>query len=76
MPAVLTAAVSAFAVLDFVVGTASSRPEWTCLAMAAVDATKRARDSPIVRRILIRMRLHVIGTVAPAGGPARHAVSG
>src|ERR1700693_5054018 len=62
LPWSFPATVSALAGFDLLLGTARSSPEWACLAMAVTDTTKSASDNPIVRRILIRMRLHVIDT--------------
>jgi len=36
------------------------------LAIAVAETTSNARDSPIVRRIIIRTRLHVVDTIASA----------
>src|SRR5258708_7235450 len=66
LPWSLPAIVSALAGFDLLLGTAWSWPEPASLAMAVADTTRSARDSPIVRRILIRMLLHVVDTIASA----------
>ncbi len=37
-----------------------------CFAIAAAETTSNAKDSPIVRRIIIRTRLHLVDTIASA----------